>query len=120
MPIDSKLAALANMDPSETALSQTMSLKAWAEQVTQSMNAGSLSTPPSSRGQVTSLAIPIDEPSRFKSVDAVEAAFHMDACNTAGRARREPLRRDSMKRREALSKGHEGSRRRQRWENGSC
>jgi hypothetical protein len=31
----------------------------------------------------------------------------------------EPLKRkDSMKRREALLKGHEGSRRRQKWENG--
>ncbi|EHL03273.1 R3H [Glarea lozoyensis ATCC 20868] len=33
------------------------------------------------------------------------------------RARKEPLKRDSMKRREALLKGKEGSRRRQRWEN---
>jgi len=34
-------------------------------------------------------------------------------------ARRKPiLRRDSMKRREALLKGKEGSRRRHRWENG--
>ena len=33
--------------------------------------------------------------------------------------RREPIRRDSLKRREALLKGKEGSRRRQRWENGS-
>ncbi|KAL9104786.1 MAG: hypothetical protein Q9187_008861, partial [Circinaria calcarea] len=32
--------------------------------------------------------------------------------------RQEPLRRDSLKRREALLKGKEGSRRRQRWENG--
>ncbi|TKA50820.1 hypothetical protein B0A49_12736, partial [Cryomyces minteri] len=31
--------------------------------------------------------------------------------------RREPIRRDSLKRREALLKGKEGSRRRQRWEN---
>jgi len=31
--------------------------------------------------------------------------------------RREPVRRDSQKRREALLKGNEGSRRRQRWEN---
>jgi hypothetical protein len=34
------------------------------------------------------------------------------------RPRREPLRRDSLKRRDALLKGKEGSRRRQRWENG--
>ncbi|KAF3917476.1 hypothetical protein ABW21_db0209833 [Orbilia brochopaga] len=34
-----------------------------------------------------------------------------------GAPRRPPLRRDSMRRREALQKGKEGSRRRQRWEN---
>jgi R3H-associated N-terminal domain len=32
----------------------------------------------------------------------------------------EPRRRDSLKRREALLKGKEGSRRRQRWENGKA
>jgi hypothetical protein len=37
----------------------------------------------------------------------------------AVKARKEPLKRDSMKRREALAKGREGSRRRQRWENGT-
>jgi hypothetical protein len=37
----------------------------------------------------------------------------------AVRSRKEPLKRDSMKRREALLKGKEGSRRRQRWENGT-
>jgi hypothetical protein len=35
------------------------------------------------------------------------------------RPRKEPLRRDSLKRREALLRGKEGSRRRQRWENGT-
>lgn len=33
-------------------------------------------------------------------------------------AKRQPLRRDSLNRREALLKGKEGSRRRQKWENG--
>jgi hypothetical protein len=33
-------------------------------------------------------------------------------------ARKEPLKRDSQRRREALLRGKEGSRRRQRWENG--
>lgn len=37
----------------------------------------------------------------------------------AVRARKEPMKRDSMKRREALLRGTEGSRRRQRWENGT-
>jgi len=35
-----------------------------------------------------------------------------------GSKEKEPLKRDSMNRRDALLKGKEGSRRRQRWENG--
>ena len=41
-----------------------------------------------------------------------------EATKSSSRKVKEPLRRDSMKRREALLKGKEGSRRRQRWENG--
>ncbi|KAG9244680.1 R3H-associated N-terminal domain-containing protein [Calycina marina] len=48
------------------------------------------------------LQIPIDTPT--KRADGYKAI-------------KEPLRRDSMKRRDALLKGKEGSRRRQRWEN---
>jgi hypothetical protein len=36
----------------------------------------------------------------------------------AEKTRKEPLKRDSLKRRDALLKGKEGSRRRQRWNNG--
>ncbi|KAG9228100.1 R3H-associated N-terminal domain-containing protein [Amylocarpus encephaloides] len=54
----------------------------------------------SSRG--VALSIPLDA-----EAEALKAA----------KARKEPLRRDSLKRREALLKGKEGSRRRQRWEN---
>lgn len=45
--------------------------------------------------------------------DAVEG---IDAESEA--VKRPPSRRDSLRRREALLKGKEGSRRRQRWENG--
>ncbi|KAH8803196.1 R3H-associated N-terminal domain-containing protein [Xylogone sp. PMI_703] len=51
------------------------------------------------------LSIPLDD------VDEDKPA------KTIYKPRREPLRRDSQKRREALLKGKEGSRRRQRWEN---
>lgn len=49
--------------------------------------------------------------------DNVDSAQHGSSAASPPK-RREPLRRDSLKRREALLKGKEGSRRRQRWENG--
>lgn len=57
-------------------------------------------------GTGVTLSIPLDK--------------HDDGADSkaAYKARKEPMRRDSMKRREALLKGKEGSRRRQRWENG--
>jgi hypothetical protein len=60
----------------------------------------SLASSPSAKVR---LSIPLEEPERRS--DGVKA-------------RKEPLRRDSMNRREALLKGKEGSRRRLRWENG--
>ncbi|KAF3092151.1 hypothetical protein TWF102_008558 [Orbilia oligospora] len=66
------------------------------------------------QGPVT---IPLDQPEPVvKAVNTEDGAeAGADAPSTA--LRRTPLRRDSMKRREALLKGKEGSRRRQRWEN---
>lgn len=78
------------------------------------------------RGTATSLSIPLDGPiaasvkpsvSRVKIVSKSADETTAAVLSTAYR-RREPLRRDSLKRREALLKGKEGSRRRQRWENG--
>lgn len=56
------------------------------------------------------LTIPLDE--ELATSSKVEGPARR---NSSGRT---ILRRDSMKRREALVKGKEGSRRRQRWENG--
>ena len=68
----------------------------------------SLSVSPSARERSTgvTLSIPLDT-----------VADH-SAKSASSRVGKEPLRRDSLKRREALLKGKEGSRRRQRWENG--
>lgn len=63
----------------------------------------SLSISAPAQGSGVTLSIPLDA-----AAEALKAV----------KARKEPLRRDSMKRREALLKGNEGSRRRQRWENG--
>ncbi|PGG96497.1 hypothetical protein AJ79_09557 [Helicocarpus griseus UAMH5409] len=73
-------------------------------------------------GTSVSLAIPLDDehhpptslPLRVRTAPNGETAAPVAS---ATYRRREPLRRDSQKRREALLKGKEGSRRRQRWEN---
>lgn len=68
----------------------------------------SLSISPSARGTGVTLSIPIDDSPEDASA-AIKAAL---------KPRRDALQRDSMKRRDALIRGKEGSRRRQRWENG--
>lgn len=65
--------------------------------------ATALQTPSPGVDKTVTLTIPLD-----KHDEAKEA-----------RPRKEPLRRDSLKGREALLRGKEGSRRRQRWENGN-
>jgi hypothetical protein len=67
----------------------------------------SLSISPSARGTGVTLPVPLD---RDDDAQTSKPDY---------KPRKEPLRRDSLKRRDALLKGKEGSRRRQRWENGS-
>ena len=69
----------------------------------------SLSVSTSARGTGVTLSIPLDS----SRDDAAR-----DTGAKTSYKRKEPIRRDSQKRREALLKGKEGSRRRQRWENG--
>jgi hypothetical protein len=61
-------------------------------------------------------AIPLDEHNILRG-SQMPSHGDVGAANTLYK-RRDPIRRDSLKRREALLKGKEGSRRRQRWENG--
>lgn len=85
------------------------------------------------RGASIPLTIPLDDPTpapEHRTTEASTARTRLVARSTAPAAEttqkvpavsfrsREPLRRDSLKRREALQKGKDGSRRRQRWENG--
>ncbi|KAF4126504.1 hypothetical protein GMORB2_0240 [Geosmithia morbida] len=77
----------------------------------------SLSISPVAGGTGTPLAIPIDN--EAATTTTVGVSFGNDA-KVAVRTdvpRRPPSRRDSLKRREALLKGNEGSRQRRRWEN---
>lgn len=108
---------------------QTRAISAWTEQATASLQSLNLSEPrdepvtvvdsPSGlRGASVSLAIPLDDdvpPSRVK----FSGRENHQPRPSATFRRREPIRRDSLRRREALLKGKDGSRRRQRWENGA-
>lgn len=112
---------------------QTMAISAWTEQAAASLEDLTLSdstptdrttqaqTPARSplRGATMALSIPLDDqpPTPSPRVRVV-AATDETRPPTVSFRRREPLRRDSLKRREALLKGKDGSRRRQRWENG--
>jgi len=92
---------------------QPINIEAWTEQAIQSLNAVSFVSPGGVRGTSVSLAIDLNEKSALKQ------DHHADDAPSVYHPRREPLRRDSLKRREALLRGKEGSRRRTRWENGS-
>lgn len=120
---------------SNLTVQQAQAISAWTEQATASLQNLEISesrvdataadeAAPTVRGTSIALTIPLDEPSpttntRVKIVPEAHDDGPPKASSTAYR-RREPIRRDSLKRREALLKGKEGSRRRQRWENGRC
>lgn len=87
-------------------------VQAWeVDQVADVLTATSLQTPRPARGAQVRLDIPLDDEESPPPPRARPATMHTVY------KRREPIRRDSQKRREALLKGKEGSRRRQRWEN---
>lgn len=65
------------------------------------------------RSTSVKIAIPLDE---FPESQDESPRLKPEAVHTVYK-RREPIRRDSQKRREALLKGKEGSRQRRRWEN---
>jgi hypothetical protein len=79
----------------------SIEIEAWSVSALQSLNIS-----PSARGAGASLSIPFD------------TSDDVPAKSPSYKPRKEPLKRDSQRRREALLKGKEGSRRRQRWENG--
>ncbi|KAF2275669.1 uncharacterized protein EI97DRAFT_434087 [Westerdykella ornata] len=108
-------------DPS--APTQPIDIAAWTEEATAAISTMTLSAPvdpepelelesrpepQSSRGMYAPIHISIDEPLRSETDKPSSSALYK---------RKEPLRRDSLKRREALLKGKEGSRRRRKWEN---
>jgi R3H-associated N-terminal domain len=115
---------------------QALTISTWTEQATtalQNLDISALASKPTVsasdptvQGASVPLTIPLDEPPQKR--DTVTASRARVMGNGLGvrvqsnlpsdATRREISRRDSLKRREALLKGKEGSRRRQRWENG--
>ncbi|KAI0101629.1 R3H-associated N-terminal domain-containing protein [Nemania sp. FL0031] len=79
----------------------------------------SLSVSPAARGTGTPLSIPLDEAkAKTEKERPAVSIYDPRARSSAITPPPRPLsRRDSMKRREALLKGNEGSRQRRRWEN---
>lgn len=97
--------------------SGTIDIEAWTISALES-----LSVSPDSRGTGgTPLAIPLDghhgHPGNTRGVTIALGEAHAAGVGIAP-PRRPPSRRDSMRRREALLKGKEGSRQRRRWDMG--
>jgi hypothetical protein len=98
--------------PHNAAPTQPINIEAWTEQATASLSELVISAPGELPGATVQLEIPLDEH------PVVPAATAAKGAGANYYVRKEPLRRDSMKGRERMIKGNEGSRRRQRWENG--
>ena len=98
--------------------SQAVDIEAWTEQATATLNTVSISSP-AVRGSSVTLAIPLEEQLAIAKERPATAVLREENAQQDYQPRHEPMRRDSLKRREALLKGKEGSRRRQRWENGN-
>lgn len=103
---------------------EPVDIEAWTETATAALHGLSISRPRSTgiRGTSVTIDIPLDdhETATKKPAQAsVEDGGEQTSRRPITPRRREPIRRDSLKRREALLRGKEGSRRRQRWENGT-
>ncbi|KAH6608535.1 hypothetical protein Trco_001881 [Trichoderma cornu-damae] len=105
------------ISPAAPAANAAIDIEAWTVAALQS-----LSVSPVARGTGTPLSIPLDalttpsQRSASRQQGAIAAAPG-EAAAAARPPRRPPSARDSLKRREALLKGKEGSRQRRRWEN---
>lgn len=104
------MAIYPELTPEQRVEAWTVSQVADALDGTTISSVASNSTPRQPR--TVTLDIPIDE----KTIRDESPRRRTEAVHTVYK-RREPIRRDSLNRRESLLKGKEGSRRRQRWEN---
>ena len=110
--------AIDNIPSSPQQATQPINIESWTEQATAALSTVTISEPvEAAQGSSVPLAIPLDAHDAPKATALPVAAG--TAANEGGFYRRKELaRRDSQKKREALLKGKEGSKRRLRWENG--
>ena len=104
----------------EPAAPAPIDIEAWTEQATAALSTITISAPghvPLGTTTVT-LQIPLDDV-ETRAASASHPASAAVAKEGGLYKRKEPVRRDSLRRREALLKGKEGSKRRMRWENGA-
>lgn len=123
---------MASPNPTRTA-SGGVDIEAWTQSTATALSDLHLSPAPPSphiRGTATTLDIPLDAepPARTRKPAAAASPAHAqpqaqeqdnDEAYPVYKPPRPIRRRDSLARREALLKGKEGSRRRQKWENGT-
>jgi hypothetical protein len=107
--------AIGDIPPNpQAAAPQPIDIEAWTEQATAALSSVTISLPEAVVQQrPVEFVIPLDD-----DAGAARPAPSAAAKEGGLYRRKELVRRDSLKRREALLKGNEGSRRRQRWENG--
>lgn len=92
---------------------------AWTQNAIQAMNGLSLHSDPAkpTQGTAVGISIPLDD-EHGKGTANGEGITAGQAVREGYVLRRKSSQRDSMRRRDALLKGKEGSRQRRRWENG--
>lgn len=99
-----------------------VNIEAWTAETLQSLSTLHISAatvPVPQRATTVALEIPLDvDMMTGADQGAATGAGQAGLARRASYKRREPVRRDSLKRRELLLRGKEGSRRRQKWENG--
>lgn len=102
---------------SDDAVDAAIDVEAWTEEATRALASVNISTAPQPtiRGTSVTLDIPLDD--HFLPQPEPTEATASKLVRSAYASRKEPLCRGSLKRREALLKGKEGSRQRRRWEN---
>jgi hypothetical protein len=102
--------------------SSFIDVEAWTEETLENLRKLRVTSSPETIRQGVSLSIPLDSAvtgaaaAQDGNAEKVHPQYEVDGVIRT----REPRRRDSLTRREAVLKGKEGTRRRQKWENGTA
>jgi hypothetical protein len=104
-------------EPQRPTPPQAIDIQAWTEQTTVALGSMAIASPGDGPGGIGSLHIPLDEHPAPRPAPVAKAAAV--GTTTLLYKRKARVQRDTQKTREALLRGKEGSRRRQKWENGT-